>query len=471
MERVLISWIALKNDLIENEGPTFRFHRYFFDGYEKHILLTTEKDEAEITPSKQFYTSLVKEFPHHKIELQYTDISESDVINFNRIHAVVYSLLLTLSNKEIDIFISPGTPTMQVVWYVIHMEMLLKTRLLQTIKPEDSRTGMPELVEVKLNQSRKAEFYILHENAISKNTKPDYCITHSLEPVYALVNEIALTNKTTVLIQGETGTGKEHIAREIHTNSQRKTFPFKSVNCAALSPELLESRLFGYEKGAFTGALKRTDGYFHAANGGTIFLDEIGDISPQMQVALLRVLQTGEIQRVGSTIEEIVDVRVVAATNRNLFEECKKGLFRWDLYYRLNIAQILVPPLRERGKKEIIKLLNFFNDKFFESVGGTKKKLIFTDETIKHLCDYDWPGNVRELANIVERCYAFGIEKVTFENLPVTDIGALNVKSNKLSDVIRFHVKYVVNSCNGNFTKAAKILGLGSVNTVKKYLA
>lgn len=474
MSKTLISWIATKNDLSGNHinfaGPTYRFHQNFFDGYEKHILLTTEKDTLEISPSKLFYSSMVKEFPNHNIKLHFVDIAESDVINFNRIHAAIYPFLLSLRDTEIDIFVSPGTPTMQVVWYVIHMEMQLKTRLLQTVKPEDSTTKEPELIEITLNQSRRAEFFILNESNRS-DAEQDYCPTDSQKSIDALINEIALTNKTTVLIQGETGTGKEYIAKEIHTRSVRKSFPYKSVNCAALNSELLESRLFGYEKGAFTGALKKTDGYFHAANGGTIFLDEIGDISPQMQVVLLRILQEGELQRVGSPTTEFIDVRVVAATNKNLFEECKKGTFRWDLYYRLCVAEISTQPLRERGAKEIKELLNFFNNKFYRTIGGTKKKVIFTPSIIKLLCDYEWPGNVRELANLVERCYAYGLETVTRDNLPVTIISLQGIESKKLKNVLRLHVQKIVNMSNGNLSKAAKILGLGSVNTVKKYLS
>jgi Nif-specific regulatory protein len=201
------------------------------------------------------------------------------------------------------------------------------------------------------------------------------------------------------LVRGESGTGKELIANAIHYNSPRANAPFIKLNCAALPDNLLESELFGHEKGAFTGAVSQRKGRFEQAHGGTMFLDEIGEISPAFQAKLLRVLQEGEFERVGGTKTQKVDVRVVAATNRNLEEEVQKGNFREDLYYRLNVMPINMPPLRERVA-DIPDLAQFLINKIGTNQG---RELSIDDSGLKILMRYDWPGNVRELENRLER--------------------------------------------------------------------
>jgi len=211
--------------------------------------------------------------------------------------------------------------------------------------------------------------------------------------------QVASTNAT-VLILGETGTGKELFVRAIHSISNRKDRPIVKVNCAALPANLIESELFGHEKGAFTGALSRKIGRFELADDGTIFLDEIGDLPMELQVKLLRVLQEGEFERLGNTKTFKIDVRIIAATNRNLKQAIETGKFREDLYYRLNVFPIKIPPLRER-KDDIPLLIKHFSDKFGKSVG---KNIESVDQKVMDsLLDYDWPGNVRELENIIER--------------------------------------------------------------------
>lgn len=214
-----------------------------------------------------------------------------------------------------------------------------------------------------------------------------------------MISYVAPT-EATVLISGESGTGKELVAEALHRNSERKNGPFIKVNCAALAESLLESELFGHERGAFTGADRQRDGKFVQADGGTLFLDEIGETSQAMQVKLLRVLQEHELQRVGGEKTIHVDVRILAATNRNLEEEVKAGNFREDLYYRLNVVMLPVPPLRER-EGDIPLLVKHFVEKF-----AAKNRRVVTDvipECMKLLCSYPWPGNVRELENAIER--------------------------------------------------------------------
>ncbi|MBV5279556.1 MAG: sigma 54-interacting transcriptional regulator [Campylobacteraceae bacterium] len=227
-----------------------------------------------------------------------------------------------------------------------------------------------------------------------------------MKSVFNVVERIAQSN-VTVLVRGETGTGKELVAAAIHKRSKRCDEPFVKLNCAAITDTLIESELFGHEKGAFTDAKEARKGRFELADGGTLFLDEIGDISSSAQVKLLRVLQEREFERVGGSKTVKVNVRLVAATNRNLEAMVKEGTFREDLYYRLNVIPIDLPALRERGD-DIILLVNFFLEK---SIKNHKKRVLITDDAMKILCDYPWPGNVRELENTIERIVLMGNEE------------------------------------------------------------
>jgi transcriptional regulator with GAF, ATPase, and Fis domain len=221
----------------------------------------------------------------------------------------------------------------------------------------------------------------------------------ALQGVLSRLMKVAPTDSS-VLVSGETGTGKELVARAIHKRSRRSQRAFVSVNCAALAPSLISSELFGYEKGAFTGAMQRRLGRFELANGGTIFLDEIGEVPLDTQVALLRVLQEREFERVGGTQPVKIDVRVIAATNRDLEAAVANGTFRPDLYYRLNVFPIQVPPLRER-QDDVLMLLEYFVNRFAQKMGKHFEKI--DKRTVELFRSYPWPGNIRELQNVVER--------------------------------------------------------------------
>jgi Nif-specific regulatory protein len=226
--------------------------------------------------------------------------------------------------------------------------------------------------------------------------------SRSMQEIFLTIQKVAAYT-TTVLIQGETGTGKELIARAIHLNGSRKDKPLVAINCGAMPKDLLESELFGHKKGSFTGAVSDKAGLFETASGGSIFLDEIGEMPLPLQVKLLRVLQEGEVRRVGENVDRKVDVRVIAATNRDLNEEVRKGLFRGDLYYRLNVVPITIPPLRER-QEDIIPLAEHFLRKFGSKMG--KNGIEISSEAMKYLLTNPWPGNVRELENSIERALA-----------------------------------------------------------------
>ncbi|MBW3553399.1 MAG: sigma-54 dependent transcriptional regulator [Gemmatimonadetes bacterium] len=289
--------------------------------------------------------------------------------------------------------------------------------------------------------------------------------------VIDLAETVAPTDST-VLITGESGTGKEIVARYIHTLSERSEGPFISINCGALPENLLESELFGHVKGSFTGAVKDKEGLLAAARGGTFFLDEIGEMSPALQVKLLRAIQEREIVPVGSTRTAEIDVRIIAATNRDLEEEIRRGMFRSDLYYRLNVITLHIPPLRERA--DDVPLLV---EHFLEQLGGAKGPPAFDEQVIERLRAYDWPGNVRELENALERATVLaGGTRLTAEHLParVLQPPAETLVSDKppenptLEVIERAYVLWVLQAEGGNKARAAEVLGIDPSTLYRK---
>ena len=288
------------------------------------------------------------------------------------------------------------------------------------------------------------------------------------------VRKVAKTNSN-VLIMGESGTGKELFAHSIHAGSMRRKAPFVCVNCGSIPEQLIESELFGYEEGAFTGARKGGKiGLFPAAHGGTIFLDEIGELPLPMQVRLLRVLQDREIQRVGSNVREKVNVRVVAATNRNLYQMVKKGEFRSDLYYRLNVVTLHLPLLRER-KEDLPLLIQMILSKISkkESLGAIE----ISREAMDHLLRYDWPGNVRELENVLERAINFtdAGEKITAKNLPERITGSMVSRTvmplkELMENTEKDAIKDALLRCRNCKAKAANELGISRTTLYEKMM-
>ncbi len=285
-------------------------------------------------------------------------------------------------------------------------------------------------------------------------------ITELLE----MISYVAPT-EATVLITGESGTGKELVAESLHENSERSAKPFVKVNCAALAESLLESELFGHEKGAFTGAEKRREGTFVQADGGTLFLDEIGETTTAMQVKLLRVLQEGELQRVGGEQTISVDVRIIAATNRDLEKEVENGNFREDLYYRLNVVTLEVPPLRER-QGDVELLVDFFVKRFAEKNRRTVDSI--TSDCLRQLTSYHWPGNVRELENAIERgVILMRGEHLTEKSLPL-QVQKHFEKSGEqmpsrpatLQEAEKELIKQTLKETEGNKSEAARRLGI-----------
>lgn len=289
--------------------------------------------------------------------------------------------------------------------------------------------------------------------------------SHLLLNVFNLIDQVAATD-TSVLITGESGTGKERVADSIHSLSSRRNKPFVKVNCAALPISLIESELFGHEKGAFTGATARRIGRFEQANGGTIFLDEIGDMPVEIQMKLLRVLQQREIERLGGTETIRIDIRVIAATNRNLERAVAEGKFRLDLYYRLNVFPIVMPSLRERSD-DIELLVNHFISYFSRKVG--KAVTGVSEKALKALMDYDWPGNIRELENVIERSVLLArgntIDQISLptSSTPKDEGNATEPTFKNIFENERDHIIAVLKACEGRISGengAAKVLAI-----------
>ena len=320
-----------------------------------------------------------------------------------------------------------------------------------------------ELLSAVHSVLEKQRIRRLAQSSPGKEGHASYGLVGESDAIKKVFREVgkAAPTAATVLISGESGTGKELIARAIHYNSPRASAPFVPVNCAAIPESLLESELFGYLKGAFTGANETRAGFFQTADGGTVFLDEVSATTSSTQVKLLRVLQEREVSMLGSARPRKVDIRIVAATNKDLQTLVKKDLFREDLYFRLNVITIALPPLRERGD-DVLLLMQHFARKFARELGRAAPK--FSDQALQVLRTYHWPGNVRELENVIQRLVVMAeSEVIETADLPsLMRFSGLQAKGfvRTLADVEGEYVKNVLASVGGNRTHAAQILGI-----------
>jgi len=345
--------------------------------------------------------------------------------------------------------------------------------IVKPCNPEEISLLVSRIVRVKnlqrentILRKKLTRQYTVHD-VISKNAK--------MQEVLRLAREVA-SLRSTVLIQGESGTGKELVARALHNSGDRALKPFVAVSCAALAETLLESELFGHEKGAFTGAAQQRQGKFEQADGGTIFLDEIGDISPKLQVDLLRVLQDRSFYRVGGSQEIRVDVRVIAATNVNLQQAVTEGKFREDLFYRLNVIQIRIPPLRER-REDIPLLADHFLERITHELG--KEVDGICESALRVMMDYNWPGNVRELENAIERAVVTCRQpKLTEEDFLFLAPGATEGRTwsppagMSIQDMEKVLIAATIQRAGGNIKESAAILGIDRstlYEKIKKY--
>jgi two-component system response regulator HydG len=356
--------------------------------------------------------------------------------------------------KDTEVMMITGYPTIEGAVKAIKTgaeEYLTKPftdeELFSAVRRTLDKLHMRKVGEARLHQMPKAPYGLIGQS-------------EAMRKVFSAIVKTASTSAT-VLITGESGTGKELVARSIHYSSSRASAAFVPINCGGIPEGLLESELFGHIKGAFTGATESRAGFFQTADGGTIFLDEISDTSLSMQAKLLRVLQDKEVYMVGASRSRKVDVRIIAATNKDLASLVRKGVFREDLFFRLNVLTIVMPPLRERGD-DILLLAQHFATKFAEEFG--KPTLRFSDNALQVLRNYHWPGNVRELENVVQRL----VVMTDGQLIEVSDLPSLMRFSSlretglnrTLAEVEAEYIRNVLASVNGNKTKAAQILGI-----------
>ncbi|MFZ9587182.1 MAG: sigma-54 interaction domain-containing protein [Crocinitomicaceae bacterium] len=461
--KTLISWIAHTHDFdaghVLETGPTANYHKYFYKS-ERHILLSAASGED--TRSELLVNYLKRTYPERTIELRYMGIQ--DPIDHREIQGKVNPFLIELREDKLDIFVSPGSPAMQVVWYLSHLSLNLNTTLYQMREARHTKTkDKPELIKIAFEKSSLPVTAMYHQEEIQKNTGDDYFITPTIKKIYENAAKVAQVDGVTVLILGASGTGKENLAKYIHRNSIRNEQAYVTVNCSAFSDTLLESRLFGYKKGAFTGADKDTTGLFELADKGTIFLDEIGDISPYMQQVLLRALQEKEIMPLGGKAKK-VNVRVIAATNQNLQKRCEEGNFRWDLYYRLSVVELDLPTLSERGKADIKGMIEHFLTQKKKEL-HRPKKLQLEKEALEILLNYSYPGNVRQLENIISRLYVFNEETVSAEVLPKRLKQAPADQPMNMEYIEKEHIIRVLKHYKGNKRQTALAIGW-AINTL-----
>jgi transcriptional regulator with PAS, ATPase and Fis domain len=341
-------------------------------------------------------------------------------------------------------------------------------RLIQGVEGSKTRSGRPAFDVLHFEQSETLRALFVKSTETEKAFSPDgaFHLSPVLERVYKQAQLVSAVPKreVTVLIQGESGTGKEHLDHFLHAQSARKNKRFTAVNCAAISPALLESRLFGHKKSAFTGASQDQIGLFESCDGGTLFLDEIGDIGPEFQQSLLRVLQEGTVCPVGGNEAKRVDVKVMTATHQNLRGLCQEGKFRWDLFYRLTTVVLALPPLREYPTTEREALTEYLLKSravFFE------RKVLKLQKTVREkLLAYAFPGNIRELIHLIDRWYIFCAEEVRAEDVSAELLQNDLTHSWRLEDVEHQHIEKALKHFDYNLSKTSTQLGLAK-NTLK----
>jgi DNA-binding NtrC family response regulator len=344
------------------------------------------------------------------------------------------------------------------------MQLGASDYLLKPFKP-DYLSLVMEKVGQQVRLSSECNYL---KGRLAKITRFDDIIGQgpAMQKIFDLILEVA-DSDASILLTGETGTGKELVAKAIHAKSKRSHFPFIPINCGAMPDSLLESELFGHQKGAFTGAIHSRRGFLEVVAGGTLFLDEIGEVSTKMQIDLLRVLDEKKIRRIGNCHTVTVDFRLISATRRNLAQEIAAGTFREDFFYRINVITIHLPPLRDR-KEDIPLLLEHFLDKYSRET--TKHVDHITRDTIARLSAYEWPGNVRELENAVERAVVLARSRTLdiqdFSFLQVTP--AMFAKPMSLRDMEKQYIRRILEECGWNVTKAAKVLDINRVTLHKK---
>lgn len=460
--------IRPKND----EGPIMRMlkQRESRNLYRHAVVLTPKA-------GKKAAKQLVKEMTRYVDHVELRVVALGDPSDYEWVFQRAKESTLDIANTDLDVLLSAGTPQMQAVWLLLVKAGLLKARMLQVIPPAFVPDPHPRAIkEVELDFDGFPEILALRQEVArlrSKSLIAPQLIGSSdaLALIRNFIEKVAISN-IPVLISGPSGSGKELCAQAIHMHSMRSNAPFVAENCGALAEGVLESQLFGHERGAFTGAEKTRRGLFEEANGGTLFLDEVAELSPKTQASLLRVLQESKVKRVGGEREIAVDVRIIAASHRNLKEMVDQGKFREDLYYRLRGAETRMPALRERPQ-DIDELVTYFLEQEF---GDDIPRI--TEKVMQQMRRYAWPGNVRELRTEIARWRVFGgdtirkkdlsTEILTNETAPTHSFEIEGISLKELVQATEERaIRQTLEKNNGNILRSSKELGIDR-NTLKR---
>ncbi len=419
MSHILLSWLDPLADFhqtanetdraprVRDDGPNYLLHAHHYhpQGYERHVLLYSEPVGTHHKYGDAFAKRIKREFSRNQLTVEHMALkSPSDLSEVKSQVAALLTRLASQGASQLDLYFSTGTAAMILGWYICHEMLKLPTRLITFAPPKFGYyQESPVLIEVRVDQSPLPLAATIRQQAVDNPVPHEGPIlTGATTAVYEQATDVAAAD-CRVIIYGETGTGKELLARHIHNNSSRKDKPFVALNCGALAKGTLEAQLFGYKKGAFTGAEENSKGLFEQANGGTLLLDEIGEISPEMQVALLRVLQERKVRRLQDDVETPVDVRVIAATHRDLLKEAKLGNFRIDLFYRLAIIELYLPPMCQYAPADRQFMLEKLLAKGAELYNHPPMTL--APDALAYLLAYPYYGNIREMEGVVASIY------------------------------------------------------------------
>lgn len=491
MKKILISWIGRTDLRAVTESSSIGLGPIAQAVQSvpfSHVVLISNYPETE----SNSYINWLQTGKQQPVVLKQASLTSPT--DFGEIHQAVVAVVEEVLREHgresgLTFHLSPGTPAMAAVWILLaktrYPAELIESSLERGVKtvsiPFDiSADFLPAL-------SQKSDERLTQLSAALPPDAPEFdSIIHRSPNMKRLVAKarLAASRSVSVLIEGESGTGKELLARAIHEASPRHGKPFVAVNCGALPPELVESEFFGHKKGAFTGAVSDRNGYFETAHGGTLFLDEIGELPLAAQVKILRVLQEGEVTRVGDTAAKKIDVRIVAATNRSLLKEVAGQRFRADLFYRLAVAVLHIPPLRERTG-DISLLIDYFLQQISNEENiGVHKKISAAARNI--LLSHPWPGNVRELLNTLLRASVwtvddaiqaedvrealFSVDSREREQVLNRSIGAGFSIQDVIGEVARHYLSRAMTEAGGNKSKAAKLLGLPNYQTLTNWL-
>jgi DNA-binding NtrC family response regulator len=463
--KILISWIGLNKDFVGHEvstkGPNYRLHAEKSYDFDKHLVLYNRED-YEIQ-ALHFTQKIAADFKHHRTEI--IGLLMDDERDLNEVQHKVFKFLKALENDEVTILITTGTSIFKIVWYIFASSLQQIIHLIQY------RDISQSFDNVRFEKSAAPYSLMVNEQSVVDRKSPanisGFYESPFLKPLFDKASKIAVVDNT-VLISGDTGTGKEQLAHYIHKYSPRQSGPFLAINCSSFTDEMLSSELFGHTKGAYTGALHDRTGVFEQAKGGTVFMDEIGDISPFMQQSMLRVLQEKKIQKMGAAGKDIcLNVRVIAATNKNLLQKVTDGSFREDLYYRLAVNELEMPALKDWPRDEKFKLIRFFISK--KATELRLKPIVLSKEAEQQLIQYSFPGNIRELENTIAGLYPFRTDnKIEVSDFPKRMQGS-KLGSLKWSDVEANHIRKVLTITRGNQNEACREIGM-SINTFKARL-